>query len=544
MKFQKFLMATLTAMFAITMTTGVLTSCKADDDNNEPAKEKESDTDGNTDGDTATVPDYTIIYYGNGGGNVDHVVLDIIGQFYKADSASYKNVNITVLYKFSTPENMQKAGFSPEAAQEKGQKTFRFKVDPTKSYAEQFDDPENLLKAENYDIGCADSLATYIKWAVEKAPAKKYMLILNDHGGGFLPHDELPETSNAGVKAGVTRCIMKDDGNNTHLTAKSLARGLREAGVRFETIFMQACLMNNLEYLFELKDLCDYTIASTYIMPGFDGRHDVLVNLLSKCQNEVEKSLQAYTDSCVADWDQVYEQGGMEKMYHDLTVTRTNCLAAFGEELKVFTDKLCDAYDRGGEIAEKIDFCTNLAFKAQKNRPFYDMYRFIEMIFDVLKNYDVYDEAFKVRIKEAFRHCIAAQSYSKYIRDHGFNVNYSVLMGFEGNYTDIYWATDEQTGMEYPTAMVVYEADGSISVWNCEKVDSEENRYKPVKIGYAENGWGGTLENTYKTLAFDKMVGWSRWMEKNKKIPGIFCLSDLHFELPDPDTTKIPEVEK
>ena len=61
MKFQKFLMATLTAMFAITMTTSVLTSCKADDDNNEPAKEKEGDTDGNTDGDTATVPDYTII---------------------------------------------------------------------------------------------------------------------------------------------------------------------------------------------------------------------------------------------------------------------------------------------------------------------------------------------------------------------------------------------------------------------------------------------------------------------------------------------------
>jgi hypothetical protein len=47
--------------------------------------------------------------------------------------------------------------------------------------------------------------------------------------------------------------------------------------------------------------------------------------------------------------------------------------------------------------------------------------------------------------------------------------------------------------------------------------------------------WGGTLANTYEQLAFDKAVGWSRWLRLNRQWPNIFCPSGLKFELPSPD---------
>ena len=51
-----------------------------------------------------------------------------------------------------------------------------------------------------------------------------------------------------------------------------------------------------------------------------------------------------------------------------------------------------------------------------------------------------------------------------------------------------------------------------------------------------QGNWGGTLENTYEQLAFDKAVGWSRWLRLNSQWPNIFCPSGLHYELPSPDS--------
>ena len=50
-----------------------------------------------------------------------------------------------------------------------------------------------------------------------------------------------------------------------------------------------------------------------------------------------------------------------------------------------------------------------------------------------------------------------------------------------------------------------------------------------------QGNWGGTLENTYEQLAFDKTVGWSRWIRLNPQHPNLFCPKDLNFELPLPE---------
>ena len=77
----------------------VFTSCSLDNDDNAATS---------PDGPHQQLADYTIIYYGNGGGDLDKALMETIAQFYRADAESRKNVNICVQYKFSTLKSLQK----------------------------------------------------------------------------------------------------------------------------------------------------------------------------------------------------------------------------------------------------------------------------------------------------------------------------------------------------------------------------------------------------------------------------------------------------
>ena len=77
--------------------TSVFTSCTSDDDNAVT----------NPDEPQQQLADYTIIYYGHGGGNLDFWLLQNIAQLYQSDTESRKNVSICAQYKFSTLRGMQ-----------------------------------------------------------------------------------------------------------------------------------------------------------------------------------------------------------------------------------------------------------------------------------------------------------------------------------------------------------------------------------------------------------------------------------------------------
>ncbi len=132
-----------------------------------------------------------------------------------------------------------------------------------------------------------------------------------------------------------------DDGNGSkHFTAKSLARALRQADVHVETQMFQACLMNNMEYQFELKDVCDYVVASTYTMQS-NVSFNALINEFAKPQT-TEEALAAFCKINVEGWE-VHLQDNTP-YYSDMTVTRTSNLNQLGVMMREFTDRLCNIY--------------------------------------------------------------------------------------------------------------------------------------------------------------------------------------------------------
>lgn len=485
----------------------------------------------NDNADMPVTPDneYTILYYGHGGGNREFIYLEKIADFYNASSEAYKRVNVVVNYKFSTTENMIKQNyFEGDTCQTYGSKTIRWAIDPKKTFKEQAYDPATIYGADNADITNPDSLANFIKWAVKTYPAKKYMLIVHDHGGGYTPDMELPETSSA-----TTRALIGDDGNNHHFTAKSFRRALSTANVHLETIFMDACLMNNLEYQFELHDLCDYVIAPTYSKPSIDGAYRMIPQLFGQPSVDIEQALDAYCKACVESWDEAFNLDEDTPCYTDMTVTRTSQIPHLGEVLREFTDRLCDTYTNGTDAQrEAIDYCTASAIKVQINEPVYDAIKYMRSI--ILALPEVYDEDFNDRMRDAFNNCIVAQYFSHYLTVHEYMVDYGVLLGAEGAYAVIDWSDNEETGIPVPIGAIVYADNGEQYDLILTPTD-DPNYYSAEVVGELEE-WGSTLADTYEQLLFDKATGWSRWLRLNKQWPNMFCPSGLNFELPMPQT--------
>ena len=520
MKTKKFFLVSLTVMCSMTMT--VLTSCSVNDT---PVV--------NPDPQPKPLSEYTIMYYGNGGANVDRFILPIISDLYKASPDAYKKVNVVAQYKFSTTENLkiQSNRFDVNTCEMFGSKTVRWAVDPAKTFQEQVYSRNSIYGADNADCTCPDSLTNFIKWVAKAYPAKKYMLILNDHGGGYRPNDDLPEATPAN-----TRGLLYDDGNNSkHFTAKSFHRAIAAANVRLETIFMDACLMNNLEYQFELQDICDYVIAPTYSKPSIDGAYRVLPEQLALASGNIEQALDNYCKACVESWDKAFAESGVtddDPMYTDMTVTRTANIPHLGEVLREFTDRLCDTYTNGTETQRQtIDNCTASAIKVQINQPNYDAIKYVKALINALP--EVYGDEFYNRMKEAFNNCILGQYFSRYLTVHNYMVDYSVLLGTAGTYSYVFWETDENGLPKIPESGYLFTDDGERYYFKL--LPTDDSQYYRMEVEDDPKSWGSTLADTYEQLAFDRAVGWSRWLRLNSQWPNLFCPKDLYFELPMPE---------
>ncbi len=515
----KKILMTLAAVLCCAMTTTVFTACSVED-NPLPQPEPES------------LAEYTIMYYTGGAADIDGAMINLLNHFYKANPEAYKRVNVVIQFKYSTVENLSNSGMEAIRSgfcKTFGSKTLRWTVDPAKTLDQEASNEGNIYGADNADITCPDSLTNFINWAAQKYPAKKYMLIVADHGGGYIPVTELPETGTR-----TNRGLLADDGNN-HKTFNiwTLCRGIKNANVRLQTVFMLACMMNNMEYQFELKDLCDYVIASTYTMPSWGVALYELPELLSQPNVDIEKALDTYCKDDVKSWDTEDGKSESTVFYSDMTVTRTANIDKLGTMMRQFVDRLCETYTNGTEAQKQaIDSCTARAVKVQENYPYYDVAKYMSSIMSALP--EVYDVSFYNQMEDAFNSCIVAQYYSAYLTAHHYMVDYSVLLGAGGAHNYIMWNKNQETGAMTPTSGLLFTDNGEKYQFALVPTDDSQS-YKMENITLLDN-WGGTLASAYEPLAFDKAVGWSRWLRLNGQWPNIFCPSGLEFELPSPDT--------
>ena len=111
-----------------------------------------------------------------------------------------------------------------------------------------FTSPMNVSLGEK-NMGLSQTLDDFISWGLSNYPADKTALILWDHGGGL-----------DGV------CWDEDNGDD-NLLVDELDIALE--GYHFDVIGIDACVMGQFEVLYELKDHCDFYVASMLNEPAY-----------------------------------------------------------------------------------------------------------------------------------------------------------------------------------------------------------------------------------------------------------------------------------
>ena len=95
------------------------------------------------------------------------------------------------------------------------------------------------------------TLSDFIRWGVQTCPAKKYALVLWDHGDG--------------ARSGL---FIDELFGNDAMNLYELKQALADGGTRFEALIIDACLMANIETAWNVKDWANWLVASEETVPG------------------------------------------------------------------------------------------------------------------------------------------------------------------------------------------------------------------------------------------------------------------------------------
>ena len=479
--------------------------------------------------------EYTVLFYGMGGASTSgasaldfSIVANNINDMFKAVNEYGTNANVVVNYKFSPKYDApyfakyNLAGKHVEEGQKsfedyKGQ-TYRFAVEQGTNIIDTFCD-ENLYGNQDNDYANPDSLTNFINWAAEKYPAKKYILVLSDHGGGYLPNTDLQYNKK--------RNIMNEAMYGTDFSVHSLKYALQGANINLDVLYMDACLMNNVEYLYELKDEVDYFIASTFLVPGWGGDYVALLELLNQ-NNDIESVLQQYPDRLAKFW-----ADNRCGNYFDVMVTRSSMLDAYATVLKEFTNTLCNTYQYGSEEDRFIiDMLTRAyTFKVEDSGSSYLLKNYVYNI--VLNRPDAFPEDFIYRFQSAHDNCIVSAATSPYFTSHNFDIDHSIVLGANGEYTRLQWYPDYDKGILVPDVLMLYQPYGTYRLYNSFPDSEDILDITDYLAEYGDTGykfsWKSTFADTYSTLEFSKKTGWDKWLLCNKVHP--FSLSPANYEL-------------
>ena len=153
---------------------------------------------------------------------------------------------------------------------------------------------DGKLKCLEKDAGSVsmtnpDTLTDFIKWCAKKYPANRNQLIFWDHGGGSISgygYDEKYKSSGS-------------------MDLAEINQALKKAGVTFDFIGFDACLMATLETALMLAPYSDYLIASEETEPGIGWYYTDWLTALGKNTSmstiEIGKNIvDGFVDKCAS----------------------------------------------------------------------------------------------------------------------------------------------------------------------------------------------------------------------------------------------------
>jgi hypothetical protein len=200
------------------------------------------------------------------------------------------------------------------------------------------------------NMGKPETLHNFVVWSLEKYPAKQTALILWNHGGGW--RDVVSRALQAGVVARnlapppkpaasrLSRGIAWDDTDGGDFLEMREVRTALEPLPRLSLIGCDACLMGMLEVAYELRDQCDYFVASEDLEPGDGWPYDRILPALANGKNEPVANL---CKRVVQEFDASYK--GRDRV--TLSAVRQALIPSLAEKVDALACALIDHVESG-----------------------------------------------------------------------------------------------------------------------------------------------------------------------------------------------------
>jgi hypothetical protein len=204
--------------------------------------------------------EWTVMVFINGKNNLEMAGLYNVNQMEKIGST--KDLNIVVE---QGRMNGQAAGDTDLDGNWTGSRRMLIKKDKD---AEKITSPV-LQQDKVVDMGDYKRAVDFVKWSKEKFPAKRYMLIIWNHGSGWM--DPMKESKG----------ISFDDETGNYIRTAQVGLILKEAG-KVDILAFDACLMNMAEVAFEVKDDAQVIVGSEETVPGLGYPYDLFLGAMAK----------------------------------------------------------------------------------------------------------------------------------------------------------------------------------------------------------------------------------------------------------------------
>lgn len=191
--------------------------------------------------------EWTILVFMNAANNLEPDSVDDMNEMEQLGSTS--DVNIVVQWK-------RIAGYDSTNGDWKTTRRYYVTKDGDTETVNS-----NLLvdMGTGVDMGSPNTLRDFLQWGVRSFPARKYMVVIWNHGAGWRAYRDRLNI--------FARGVSYDDNTGNHIRIWELPLAL-SVGVKWDIIAFDASLMQMLEVAYEIRNLGDYIVGSEESPPA------------------------------------------------------------------------------------------------------------------------------------------------------------------------------------------------------------------------------------------------------------------------------------
>lgn len=317
-----------------------------------------------------------------------------------------------------------------------------------------------IYQQASYDMGDYKQAVNFVKWTKQNYPAQKYVLILWDHGTGWMDPQQKKKSDSKGISF--------DDETGNYIRTKQIGDILKEAG-KVDVLAFDACLMAMSEVITEVKDNAKVVVGSEETIPGTGYPYNLWLSALAKKPSLSEEELGAVMVEAYKQFYTYIKRGAMLSAIRTSKIAGLNTLISDFAKLAV---KVNDVEAMKKARTDVLRFDILGPDDENKTISFYgDLYQFADIMGKNLTKTGPDADALKAKIEE-LKNFISSQAV--------------IYKGAYGN---------ERTGKPLSDA-------AGISIY----IPPAETRVAQAKLE-------AIFESPYSTFEFEKATKWHDFVD-------------------------------